>query len=232
MPPFIELCVETIARHNPEFTLTTPDSISAMSGGADMLATQAAMPTPHRSDVVRLWLILQHGGAWTDTDCIALRRLDIADRLGADDQVIGVYNGHRPRRTIATPWAAPPNSPAVKYMLDRVVELNRKKAGGTHVPYGATSVGTLSATQRSGRFKFSRLPGANYNRITWDRAHAIFMQEATDEEHARSKHVNEEIQIYHLTNVVPAAYKKSTVEEILTARTFAAYLLRRGLGMV
>ena len=88
----IDLCFETIARHNADFHLVGPDDVHKMGGG-EILDLTANRSPQIRADLVRLWLLSTFGGQWIDVDCIALKPLDMAGFLDDRCEFVGFGNG-------------------------------------------------------------------------------------------------------------------------------------------
>ena len=75
MPPYVELCIETVRRHHPDARLLDRESFD------ELWTTDRDVPLDqlgphHRSDFVRAWLLHHHGGVWVDGDFVLLRPFD------------------------------------------------------------------------------------------------------------------------------------------------------------
>lgn len=231
MPPVIELCLETLRRHNPTLTVVTPESLRDLGGG-ELLDSTAGLPRPQQSDLVRLWLIHRYGGCWVDSDCISMQPLDcLAEAVEVD--LWGHYNPHIRRGygcdgLLASLWGARAGSPAVAIALDRCRWQLRRMQQGHRVPYGATSVGLLSWLWKKyrGRYTMLRRQHWKYNRIPWHKARAAYHTRGADAKHARRPYHGPAVQLYHLTNVIGRDVSRET---LLTSDRFVSFLFRRSL---
>jgi Glycosyltransferase sugar-binding region containing DXD motif len=90
MPPYLELCVETVRRHHPQVSILDPAGFEAL-WQEDRDVPVAQLGPHHRSDFARAYLLRHHGGLWLDTDFVQLRPLD--ELLALPEQV--TFAGYR-----------------------------------------------------------------------------------------------------------------------------------------
>src|SRR5437868_6631340 len=84
--PIQPLCLETFKRHNPDGTIYDPATIQALEGGRQIWDLTCDLSPPHRSDVIRLFVLERYGGLWIDADCVHLRMAEFP-YLIQDDQL-------------------------------------------------------------------------------------------------------------------------------------------------
>jgi hypothetical protein len=76
---YIQLCHDTLKRHNKEFTLLTPDDVKnepAMERFINDEYYNSLMPA-HRADIIRIKYLEKYGGVWIDSDFIAMNSFDV-----------------------------------------------------------------------------------------------------------------------------------------------------------
>lgn len=75
---FIDLCHQTLAKHNDDFKVLTPEDIEKEPSMEPFLADpyyKILMPA-HRADIIRIKLLEEYGGVWIDSDFIAMQSFD------------------------------------------------------------------------------------------------------------------------------------------------------------
>lgn len=235
--PLIELCFETLKKHNPSFRVVSPQDIRNMGGGEAVDFTQG-LPIPQRSDYLRLWLLYHFGGAWTDSDVVCLSPLDwLPDTIDSD--LIGVFNLYQQRRAgtqlLASPFGCRAGSPLIGEALKTCKQLLQRMKNKKRVPYGATSVGLLSAIYKravkAGTYNIRRYEHWRYSRVPWYRARQEYNVKGSVQRHEFSPSYSPSAVMYHLTNVLTAQFKQSTREGILHSGTFASFLIAKSLGI-
>lgn len=237
--PVIDLCCETIAKYNPSFRVLCPTTVEALGGG-ELLEFSAELPPPQRSDLIRLWLLHEYGGAWTDTDVICFAPLDWLPTVSRFE-LVGVWNKYQRKgfgqHLLATPWGCKAFSPVIADGLATCRRLLQRQLNGEHVRYGATSVDILSKLfkreHRHGNSKVTRHEHWRYNRVPWYKARDVFLKRGPAHRHEWKPEWNPNAIFYHLTNVVPAWYAERGItkrEKILADDSFAAFLFQKALG--
>lgn len=222
MPAFYRLCWQTISRHNPSARLVGPDEIAALSGAA-VLAEADGLPMAIRSDLARAWLLATFGGAWIDLDTICLGPLPWLDADLPEIAAVRQTGGF-----VASPWAARDGSSAAKWLLAECRRLVAVQRSGRHVRYGDTSKGVLARTVK--RFRGRIVHPWRFAPVPWGDAKRVFLSRGTRQQHDARKAWRPAAVCYHLTNVVPDAFRGQTEAEILSSPTFAGHLLRKALG--
>jgi hypothetical protein len=80
MPGYVELCIETVRRHQPSLRLLDRSAFHAL-WAHDRDVPIAHLGVHHRADFVRVYLLRHHGGLWLDSDFVQLRPLHELDAL-------------------------------------------------------------------------------------------------------------------------------------------------------
>lgn len=75
LPPYLELCLETVRRHHPDAVLLDRASFDALHHADRDLPIDVLGPH-HRADFIRAYLLRHQGGLWLDVDFVCLRPLD------------------------------------------------------------------------------------------------------------------------------------------------------------
>lgn len=232
LSPFMRLCIESLERHNPTFSLMTPERLREMEGGEEVLDFTKGVPIPYRSDYIRLWLLERFGGVWTDSDCIGIAPLELL-APSADYDLTAVLTPGSKKRILATPFGGRPGSPAFGIMRDHVGNSIRKVQEGKKINYGATSTGVLSGLYRTRKqeLKIDVREHWKFNRVHWSEARRVFLRRAGAWQHENNPAWSPATQIYHLTHTVPAKAKELTRERILRDNTFASFLFQKSFGL-
>lgn len=225
--PIIDLCLQTLALHNPTFRCVGPERLADMGGGEVLEATEG-MPKPYRSDLARLWLLRQQGGLWVDADTICTHPLSIVEEAAACD-LWGVFHPRRnPRGLLATPFGCRPGSPVVADGYDRCLAALDKYRRTRRLRYGATSVGLLTelfqAHRRRGRV--ARREHWRWAPVHWQRARTTFNRVDSHAGHAHARAWNPNAELWHIFNTV--AHDQAAVD-LKRSLTFAAFVLRKAL---
>ena len=132
LPPECRLCVDTYRKHNPEWSLTiVGDDTMATYIGDDLanLILTSGLRVSHKSDILRIELLAQHGGIWADMTTICTESLVWLDSY-PDTQLFVFSRDSLPE--ISSWWlACPEGSHPVKMWRDeflRIIEANEWKA--------------------------------------------------------------------------------------------------------
>jgi hypothetical protein len=94
MPPYVQLCIETVRKHHPDAQLLDREAFDAMFA-IDQDVPLDHLRAEHRADFVRAWLLRHRTGAWLDCDFVLLRPLD---RLFEQPESI-TFVGYRPNES-------------------------------------------------------------------------------------------------------------------------------------
>lgn len=226
----VQLCIESVRRHNRDARLVSDDIIRDMPAGGDelpsgeeLLAALSGRPSYEKADVIRLWLLAMFGGQWIDTDCVALRRLDWQDLCDRFELVCFGY-------ATGSPWvsnavlAAPAGSPLVTQAFHAALRLIRR---GGKLYYGATGQSLLRAAIEGSRdSRVRRFEHWRIMPIRWRDADR-FWNYGEDNAFFRGRDWNATAYLYHLTNRALNPYAGWDRDRLLTAKRFLPFLFRQ-----
>lgn len=226
--PAIELCLESLARHNPDLEVVDDDY---MQQHAPQMVELVSGRSPQvRADLYRLWLLAEHGGQWVDADCVALRRLDMAEQLSEQVDLVCFSNGNSGHVSNAI-MAAKPHSALAREALRRAIEVAKAHRSDQQIQYGATGQGVLGplAIAVGKRLKVCQ-------RFRWAPVRftevGAFARLRPDGRHATHPAWRANARTYHFTGKGLLAFGRMTREQILASDCFGSFLLRRSLGRV
>jgi len=228
--PFQKLCFETMRLHN-DFEVVGPKEVAKMKGGREVLKLTEGLPLFRRADLVRLWLVYNFGGIWVDSDCVFVAPIDprFVEACKTFDLACVGHAGNAPR-VIGCPFGARKGSPTIKEGLVRCKRgLERLKAGKA-VPYTGTSLDVLTSLNRDKVGSIRRFEHWRLNPIKWNKARKVFQVQAHPFQH-ETQRFNPNACLYHLTNVIPDAFKDATREELLTGKTFMTFLFQKAFRL-
>jgi GR25 family glycosyltransferase involved in LPS biosynthesis len=80
-PGWIELCLETLQRHNPTIQILDDTVWDTLYDGPVSRETVRRQAYNVQSDFLRAWLLVKFGGIWVDADCIGLRTFTPLEEL-------------------------------------------------------------------------------------------------------------------------------------------------------
>ena len=121
-PPLVDLCIRSIQRHNPSARLIGPADVAAMPASAEVRSITRPLTPAFRTNLLRVWLIWQHGGVWVDADTICTAPIELAS-LAADHDLVAVRNpGFAARET---PLGGRAGSPIVAEAYRRYSQVMR-----------------------------------------------------------------------------------------------------------
>lgn len=224
-PPIVELCLQTLARHNPSFRLVGPEELVELGGGETLEAT-AGIPRPYRSDLVRLWLLREFGGVWVDADTICTHPLSIVDEATSCD-LWGVFHPRGRDGLLAAPFGARAGSPVIADGYGRCRELLAGYRRTGRLQYGATSVRLLSQLWRiHQRAHVRRRAHWRWFPIHWRQCREVYNRRGRHAAHAWSGAWNPNAELWHLTN--PVTHDQAELD-VATDDTFAAFVMRKAL---
>lgn len=232
MPPFYQLCWETIRLHNPDARCLGPGDVIEL-GGQQCLAAATGLPIAIETDLVRAWLLATFGGVWVDLDtiCFAPVRLPPAAH---DAPLTCVRNprgkGWSKRATVASPWAASIGSSAAGRVYAHALNLVRRQAAGHRIPWGTTSAGVLSHAAKRAK-DVCWIHPCSWHPIPSGLARSVLLRRARRTQHLhRFMRTMPNCVLCHVSNPIPDKYHDSTRQQILQDTTYAAFLLNVALG--
>lgn len=85
-PAYLDLCLETVRRHSPEFDVVVLDEQSALERLPDLRRDIfRTREIAHRADYIRARVVHEYGGIWLDSDIVLLREIDVERVLAEHD---------------------------------------------------------------------------------------------------------------------------------------------------
>jgi hypothetical protein len=240
----VQLCEETIIKHNPSFQQVTPEQVRVLGGGAllDFFDTIPASckkwGPPQRSDLIRWWLVWKFGGVWIDSDYICLAPLDMLEVV-ADVDLVGCYNPKHKKgfgqHMLGSPFGGKAGSPFIEKCFRHCYAHLCRLRRGERVKYGVTSVGLLSRicknAMEKGGYNIDRRLHWKYHRILWKHVVHGFGQPGGSWQLEYNHLWNPNAITYHLTNVITDKYKDMTRGQLLATRNLLGFLFNRALGL-
>lgn len=220
--PLIELCIESIQRHNPGTQVLDAQSAEQLGAG-DVISVTEGRSAFLRADVLRLWLLKEFGGAWIDADCISLRRLDMIDML-ADHEFVGFGNPNTSPACSNAIIASRPHGTVVTRAYNRAM---RAVQSGRHLAYGEIGQSLLCKLWQRNPDLYRRCDRWRYAYIHWSRPQQFLRPKISDVLHEQSKLWNPQACTYHLTGKAASQFASQSQQELLNGNTFLSFLLRR-----
>lgn len=226
--PAIELCLESLARHNPDLEVVDDDY---MQQHAPQMVELVAGRSPQvRADLYRLWLLAEHGGQWVDADCVALRRLDMVDLLNDQVDLVCFSNGSAGHVSNAI-MAAKPHSALAREALRRAVDVVKAHRSDQQIQYGATGQGVLGPLALAVGQRLKVCQRFRWAPVRFTEVGA-FARLRRDGRHALATSWHPNARTYHFTGKGLLAFDRLTREQILASDCFGSFLFRRALGRV
>ena len=92
-PAYIELCHETLLRHNPQMKIHTPESIRELNLIPQYIDDPyyIKLCPAHKADIIRIKYLEQYGGFWIDSDFIACNSFDVLIRSSTLNNALYYY---------------------------------------------------------------------------------------------------------------------------------------------
>ena len=75
MPPYIQLCLDSLKRQNPDLIILTPETLSKYIDNLHPNFSTLGR-IAHRADCIRVAIVEKHGGWWIDADTVGLRPIE------------------------------------------------------------------------------------------------------------------------------------------------------------
>lgn len=226
MPPVIQLCVESMKRHHgDQFTLMDEEFCKEHYPRVHQITEP--YPRCRRSDLLRMNVLHDRGGTWTDADQIFFRPSDLDESLPlcgwglADGQFRSCY------------FAACAGSPQMKMCIERseaglqyVQRTGESKQGKRYL---ATSQDPLThAYQALGG---ERRQHWKYAYLNWSNIAGYLDERKQDRLHDYSDYWNVNNVCCHITNKGYAVFKNWNTERLMGSNTFLSFMFRRAMGV-
>lgn len=127
-PAYLDLCLETVAKHSPSYEIVVLDEESVLEYLPDLREDIfRTKEIAHRADYIRAKVVHRYGGMWLDSDIILLKEIDIEDALRRYD-FVGCGDAYR--RPSIWFFAANEGNPVIGEWVNRMdALLDRRRRG-------------------------------------------------------------------------------------------------------
>jgi hypothetical protein len=222
---YLDLCLETIARHAGALELRVLSRHDALGWLPDLdVERWEALPSPnYRSDYVRSRLMQRYGGVWIDVDTVAMaplsRLLDEIDDSGVVcfgrefGRFFGGLCAAAPGTAFADAWAEG---------QDRILDRYRD---WSELPYAALAQDVTWEVAR--RLPWKSLPVGSVAPVPWYQWRKFFSRT----ESPRRVLAGDPITVVLWNAVMAPRLRPWTRQELLSSHMLLSRLLRIGLGM-
>lgn len=224
--PLLDLCRETMVRHNPGAVLLNPESFDKLwtkDRGLDFTNRCIA----HKSDWIRFFLLREYGGLWIDADCIVMKPLQpVLDCLRVAHFV--AYDEGHGKNFGCGLVAAPKNGHHISDIYSRVSNRLRNPQPLHWLELTDSSVKEVVLRYHEGK-GFLRLDRNMFEPVSWNGSWDAFFIERDDDQHAA--HFNPTALTYMLSNnSLGERAKQLSRDDLLNGRFFISYVLRKALA--
>jgi len=225
--PLLDLCRETMVRHNPDAVLLDAESFAKIRS-FDLDLDFSSRCIAHKSDYIRFFLLKQYGGMWVDADCIVMRPLQpVLDCLQVAHFV--AYDEGYGHNYGCGLIAAPRDGHHINDIHSRVVKRLRDPRPLHWLELTDGSIKEVVLRHHEGK-GFLRLDRNMFEPVSWNGSWDAFFVERDDEQHAA--HFNRVAYTYMLSNnSLGDRAKTLTRDQLLNGRFFISYVLRKALGL-
>ena len=218
------LCLQSLLRFSPQATVFDPDSFAAIADAETVSLISKVNPV-HRSDVVRIWLLLKFGGLWIDADCIHMKPLKW---IGREDSP-GLCFADNRRDRIATTVLY---SPTPEHLVYQTIFECQKELIKSGKPLDYLDLGSECIEQLSLRQEFDVLEHWEYMYVDWFDSMRFFHRVCdADVVHNRDLWSPNAF-CHHLTGSVLRQMSSLTRDEAISQQNLLGFLFRRAEGML
>jgi len=225
--PLLDLCRETMLRHNPGAVLLGPEELDKLRPfDRDLDFSQRCIA--HKSDYIRFFLLNQYGGMWVDADCIVMRPLQpVLDCLSVA-HFIAYDEGHGHNFGCGL-IAAPKGGHHIGDIYTRVTTRLRNPQPLHWLELTDGSVKDVVLRMHEGK-GFLRLDRNMFEPVSWNGSWDAFFVERDDAGHALV--FNQVAFTYMLSNnSLGLKVREYSRDQLLNGRWFISYVLRKALGL-
>jgi hypothetical protein len=225
--PLLDLCRETMLRHNPSAVLLNPETFDPLwKYDRDLDFSKRCLA--HKADFIRFYLLKEYGGLWVDADCIVMKPLQpVLDCLPVS-HFIANHEGWG-KNFGCNFIAAPQQGWHICDIYQRVVRRLRDPRPLSWLELTDGSVKDVVMRDHESK-GFLRLDTNMVEPISWNGSWDAFFTEREDHEHAIR--FNPDSLTYMLSNnSMGDRAKQLTRDQLLKGRFFISYVLRRALGL-
>jgi hypothetical protein len=227
-PPYVRLCLETVARHlgGAEHVVLDEHSVEDRLPDLDPSWRRLA-EAAHRADYVRSRLLERYGGIWLDADAVVLK--DLSGLYTEDVSDADLLCWVNVQGLVAVNLlVAPPGSPVIAdWVADqgRILEEASRSSGAIAVSWSALGSDSITPCARRGNTRY--LAPARVAPISWRDAH-VFTRPARL---ALERVLAPQPDLVMLYNkMLQPRLTSVSAAELLSGETLLAAILRIGLA--
>lgn len=232
MPPYMELCYETIRRHcgdDFEVVLTTPENIRDYIPDAGPFEK---IKNPHpaiRADFIRVSLLEKYGGIWMDLDIVVLKNFAPMKKLIRKHGFVGFRkNSYGDNHIPVWIFMSEPEGKVITAYKNRLEDLLAR--GRRNFYWSELGAGSLTPVIRRGGFDendYILLPEKLVSPIPWQHKRRHFSVGLELD----SVLSDDTMAFMLFDNQYPKEFKALSKEEVLSSNILIAKLLRLALGV-
>jgi hypothetical protein len=223
-PPFIELCLEILLKHNPDAQILDMAAFRRLQT-FDCDVELSHLKMANQADWIRLHLLKAFGGIWIDADCIVMRPLNrFLDAL----RCCWSMAFYEPEGLIGGGFmGTPPDSYHINEMYDYATQIVRS---GQPIKWRQILGSNMQRVLESHGWQgFLKLDWHQFIPMPFHRKWGKFFVRGTDDDHASN--FNEEAYTYMLShNSFPKHLRRMTRKELLEGDFFISYVFRRAMA--
>ena len=225
-PPYVELCQETLVRHNPGARILSMEEFRELQT-EDKDVDLSHLKIAQQADWIRLYLLKHFGGIWIDADCIVMRPLDCL--LKALDCCTSMTYFEPQGRIGGGFIGAPLGSEHMSDMYDRATDMVKSK---DRVSWRALMGDNMNHVLKGHGYQgFLKLDYRLFYPVKPHRKRGLLLGEATDKEFADEFQQNLfTAMLSH--NLFPDPLRGMTREKILNSPTLLGHFFRRAMGLL
>ena len=221
-PPLVNLCLESIKKHNPTTIVLDKQKLRDLGGGEPLDRTEGRQ-SHFRSDLVRFWLLKEFGGAWLDADYLCLNPVTLFKPL-EDPEVDFVTRMNGVLHKIASNAIASRDSGVVVTKAYKFASRKlRKKSNLGAMEIGPALLRTLYGKNSS---RTVVLPAKDYAPVERGRLKRWGIRRI-DEEHESVSEWYADAVGYHVTFGVIKQYLDWDYDRLFSSDHFMGFLLRK-----
>ena len=231
VPAYIELCWETMRRHERDVRLVSAGTLESLTGFKPDNYFMEMKPA-HRADIARVLLLRGYGGCWLDSDFIMLNNFEPLFRL-ADDGAFLCYHEHADHPTNGLIVAAKGNMVVEEWhrKVQAVYQNHRlMQTPPQNLPWTSFGADQLKVIWRNRVTPWVDLGFERVQLVPFEQKARFFTRYPTRKQ-ARLQVWTASYGYMLFNNMFPAHFKSMSRQEILEGDMMISSLFRVALGM-